>query len=145
LAWASPGNATGYNVKSSTNSTSPFTVIATNIGALSYTNTGLANGNTYYYVVSGVNSAGESPNSAAISAQPISFAPPVFNFALNAGQIQLNWGQDHTGWTLQAQTNPLGTGIGTNWVSISQSALTNQFTLPFDSVDGSVFFRLVYP
>jgi hypothetical protein len=46
------------------------------------------------------------------------------------GGIQLNWPLDHTGWQLQAQTNNLTTGLGTNWVNISSSAHTNQLTVP---------------
>ena len=44
---------------------------ATGVTATSFTNTGLTNGTTYHYVVSAVNSAGESPNSAQASATPV--------------------------------------------------------------------------
>src|SRR5262249_22488560 len=41
-----------------------------NIAYTSYTNTGLSNGSTYYYVVSALNPAGESTNSPYVSAVP---------------------------------------------------------------------------
>jgi hypothetical protein len=100
---------------------------------------------TYYFEVSAVNMAGESSNSAPVSVQPISVVPPVFNVAFNGGQVQLTWPQDHTGWSLQAQTNSIQTGIGTNWVTVPASTLTNQMIFPINPANGTVFFRLIYP
>jgi cellulose 1,4-beta-cellobiosidase len=54
-------------VKRSTTSGGPYTLIASPTGT-TYTNTGLQSGATYYYVVSAVNAAGESPNSSQASA-----------------------------------------------------------------------------
>ena len=61
------------------------------------------------------------------------------------GQIQLLWPVDHTGWELQMQTNSSGLGLGTNWLTILGSALTNQFVLPISLASGSGFFRVAYP
>ena len=74
LNWVAAPRATSYNVRSSTNSGGPYVLIGTNVTGLfyspSYTNAGLANGTTYYYVVSAVNAVGESTNSAQVSALP---------------------------------------------------------------------------
>jgi alpha-L-fucosidase 2 len=145
LTWDSPGNATSYNVKGSSISNGIYSDIATNLTLPGFTNTGLSNGTTYYFVVSAVNSAGESSNSIPVSAQPVSLAPLLFNFTVSGGQIQLTWPQDHTGWSLQSQTNSSGRGIGTNWVTVPASTLTNQMTFPIGLTNGSVFFRLAYP
>jgi len=59
--------------------------------------------------------------------------------------LTLNWPADHTGWTLQVQTNSLSTGLGTNWVRVSSSTTTNQVSIPIAPANGSVFYRLVYP
>ncbi|GJM74667.1 hypothetical protein HMSSN036_68830 [Paenibacillus macerans] len=70
LSWTASSGATSYNVKRATTSGGPYTTVATGVTATSYSNTGLANGTTYYYVVSAVNSAGESANSAQVAATP---------------------------------------------------------------------------
>ena len=68
LAWAA-GVTTSYNVKRSTTTGGPYTKISSPT-ATNFTDTGLANGTAYFYVVSALNSAGESANSAQASATP---------------------------------------------------------------------------
>src|ERR1035437_6668161 len=70
LSWTASLGATGYNVKCSTTNGGSYTPIATNLNAPSYTDTGLADTTTYYYVVSAQNPAGESANSSPASATP---------------------------------------------------------------------------
>jgi hypothetical protein len=65
--------------------------------------------------------------------------------AHSSEQLTLGWPEDHTGWLLQAQTNGLSTGLGTNWVTVSDSDTTSQVTIPLLTTNGSVFFRLVHP
>jgi endoglucanase len=69
LNWVGCESATSYNVKRALNSGGPYTTIAS-CSALSYVDTGLADGTTYYYVVSGVNGNGEGANSSEVSATP---------------------------------------------------------------------------
>ena len=70
LTWVASPGATGYNVLRSTTSGTAYAIIATNINGLSYTDTGLANATTYYYVVSAQNAVGNSANSAQTSVVP---------------------------------------------------------------------------
>jgi len=70
LNWAASTGATGYNVSRSTVSGGPYTIVATNIPALGFTDTGLTLGTTYYYVVSAQNLAGVSTNSLSVSVTP---------------------------------------------------------------------------
>jgi beta-glucanase (GH16 family) len=79
LSWSTAAGATNYNVKCSTTNGGPYTTIAST-ATTSYTNTGLANGTTYYYVVSAANSFGESSNSVQIS---VTTTVPSANLALN--------------------------------------------------------------
>jgi hypothetical protein len=76
---------------------------------------------------------------------PVSTTPVTLIAGKNNGQIQLSWPADHTGWRLQMQTNPLKTGLGTNWVDVSGSTSVDTTNIPVDITNGSVFFRLVYP
>jgi hypothetical protein len=143
LNWNAANTATGYKIKRSLTSGSGYANIATN-ASLTFANTGLANGTLYYFVVSATNSFGESTNSTQVSARPTSSASAVMNAANAAGQLQISWPADHTGWQLQSQTNNLTSGLGTNWINVSASAQTNQMTLPINAT-GAVFFRLVRP
>jgi alpha-N-arabinofuranosidase len=144
LNWSVSATATNYFVKRSTTSGSGFVNIATN-ASLAFTNTGLNNGTLYYFVVSALNAFGESTNSTQASARPTSSAPTQLGFITAGNQLQLSWPADHTGWLLQAQTNTLTSGLGTNWVNVPASMQTNQMSVPLNSANGSVFFRLIKP
>jgi hypothetical protein len=73
LTWDTVSGAISYNIKRSTASGNEET-IATTSSAI-YTDTGLENGTTYYYVVTAVNANGESAPSNEVSAKP--FNPAV--------------------------------------------------------------------
>jgi hypothetical protein len=77
LTWDPSSTARSYRVKRSTTSGGPYTQIA-NPTATSYTDTAVVVGTTYYYVVSAVNSAGESANSAQVLAVPSNPPPTTF-------------------------------------------------------------------
>ena len=72
LAWNAAAGATDYDIKRSLTSGGPYTTIASVTGATGHTDTGLTNTTTYHYVVSAVNAAGQSANSAQASATPLS-------------------------------------------------------------------------
>lgn len=81
LSWTASSGATSYNVYRGTSAGGESTTaIATGIATTSYTNTGLANGTTYYYKVTAVNASGTSGYSNEASATPVS---P--NYAANPG------------------------------------------------------------
>lgn len=86
LSWNTSSGATVYNVKRATTNGGPYTLV-TSVASPSYTNTGLTNGTTYYFVVSAQNSGGESANSAQASATPTagSGAPPLVYSSENTG------------------------------------------------------------
>jgi fibronectin type 3 domain-containing protein len=95
LAWTASAGATSYNVKRSTTTGGPYTKISSPT-ATNFTDTNLANGTTYFYVVSAVNATGESANSAQASATPVApTQPPVAPTGLIAtggnAQVSLNW------------------------------------------------------
>jgi fibronectin type 3 domain-containing protein len=70
LSWNVSAAATSYNVKRATTSGGPYTTVASGVTSTNYTNTGLTNGVTYYYVVSASNGIGTGPDSAEVTATP---------------------------------------------------------------------------
>jgi glycosyl hydrolase family 44 len=76
LTWNASAGATLYHLKRSTTNGTGYAQISS-LPATSFTDTGLANGTTYYYVVSALNAIGESPNSAQASATPQATAADV--------------------------------------------------------------------
>ncbi len=75
LTWDSAPNATGYTIKRTTSLAEPHMTVASGIEGTSYTDTELAESTTYYFVVSAMNSAGESADTYEVSATT-STAPP---------------------------------------------------------------------
>src|ERR1022692_47633 len=95
LSWSASSGATSYNLKRSTTHGGPYSQINAPT-ATGFTDTGLTDGTTYYYVVSAVNSTGESANSGEVSATPsaaVSAPPAPTGLAATAGdqQVILNW------------------------------------------------------
>jgi hypothetical protein len=80
------------------------------------------------------------------NAVPVTVNPNPTNivFSVAGNELTLTWPTDHIGWQLQAQTNTLSVGIGTNWVNVSGTSTTNQVVIPVNPNDGSVFYRLKY-
>jgi hypothetical protein len=85
----------------------------------------------------------------SISVQDVTGVTATNSVSLNStfvnGSLQFSWPPDHIGWRLQKQTNPLKTGLGTNWVNVSGSTSVDTTNIPVGITNGSVFFRLVYP
>lgn len=99
LTWNTASGASSYNVKRSTTSGGPYTV-QSNVSGSPYTNTGLTNGTTYYYVVSAVNTCGESANSSQVGATPSAVQPVAAPTNLRATaakrKVMLTWTQSTT-------------------------------------------------
>ena len=96
LTWNAAGGATSYTVSRGPSATGTFTPIGTvtSPAPTAFTDKGLTNGTTYYYVVSGTNSAGTSPNSAPLAATPI--APPTFTSTASASPNPVTQGSTTT-------------------------------------------------
>jgi pectate lyase len=76
---------------------------------------------------------------------PVNTTPTNIAAVVNGNTLHLSWPADHIGWRLEAQTNTLALGLGTNWFTISGTSVTNYFQLPIDPFNGSVCLRLAYP
>ena len=72
--------------------------------------------------------------------------PPTIQFSIQPGNVlQLSWPANFLGWCVQAQSNAPGIGLTSSWVTITNSAATNLWTLPINPSVGSVFLRLSPP
>ncbi|MGG1554087.1 discoidin domain-containing protein [Paenibacillus ferrarius] len=94
LNWSSATSTTSYKVKRGSQQGGPYSTIATlGPGASMYTDEGLQNGQTYYYIVTASNSSGESSASNEMSATPS--LPPGSPAGLGAvpgnAQVLLAW------------------------------------------------------
>ncbi|HOP98750.1 MAG TPA: hypothetical protein PLH97_04460, partial [Verrucomicrobiota bacterium] len=76
---------------------------------------------------------------------PVATTAPLLSWKHDSAQLQLEWPPAHIGWRLQAQTNPLHAGLGTDWFDVADSEFTNLLTLPIAPADSSAFYRLVLP
>jgi fibronectin type 3 domain-containing protein len=97
ISWNSVSGATSYNIYYATSPGVSKTTGAKVANATSpYDVTGLTNGTTYYFVVTAVNSSGESDVSAEKSAIPTSGTPPPaapkgVSATPGNGQISVTW------------------------------------------------------
>lgn len=90
LSWNTVSGATSYNVKRSTSPGGPYTQIA-QPPSVGYTDTGLTNGTKYYYVITAVNSVGESGNSTEVSATPVQSASTHATYVGSDTTSKGNW------------------------------------------------------
>ncbi|MGA2052570.1 MAG: autotransporter-associated beta strand repeat-containing protein, partial [Opitutales bacterium] len=96
LNWTAVSGAASYLVQRSTTSGSGYLTVNGAVATNSYTDLGLVNGTTYYYVVAASNAGGTSANSTEVSATPAE----TFSQWTNA--------------TFPGQTNPAVTGPTAN-------------------------------
>jgi len=140
LSWTAASGALSYNLKRSTFTGGPYTTIQGGITITSAVDNQVTNGTTYYYVVSGVNGAGEGPNSNQASATPSATLVPVYQVnaggaAVNPYQADAFFNGGHTASTASsidtsAVTNPAPAAVYQKWRESSKKAPTFSYTLP---------------
>jgi fibronectin type 3 domain-containing protein len=92
LKWTAMTGATSYDVKRGAVPGGPYTPIAEPV-TTNYMDTGLVNGNTYYYVVAAVSGTGETANSAEAHATPVAPPPAPTNLTATPAdmKVTLTW------------------------------------------------------
>lgn len=118
LSWNIASGATGYSILRATTSGGPYTTIKTNHIGTSFTDNGLSNGTTYYYVVFGTNAEGEGAYSSEVSATPQVPTLPT-STTLSSAPNPSVFGQSVT-FTATVSSNPPGGGTPTGSVTFSE-------------------------
>ncbi|MGA2179520.1 MAG: hypothetical protein ABSH15_08070 [Verrucomicrobiota bacterium] len=141
LTWVASPGATNYNIKRSLSSVGPYTTIASTAGTItSYTDTNVIDGTTNYYVVSALNTGGESANSGQASATPL-FSPaptillPVTNY--NFGPVILTW-TTSAGATSYNVKRSTSTGTETTIANTASTSYNDSSAQP-----GTTYFYVV--
>ena len=73
---------------------------------------------------------------------PLAANETNITYYVSSNNITVAWPADHIGWQLEVQTNTSAAGIGTNWIIVAGSSVTNQMLFPINPANGAVFFRL---
>jgi fibronectin type 3 domain-containing protein len=87
LSWNSSTAATSYHLKRSTTTGGPYTPVSSPT-VPTFIDTGLTNGTPYFYVVSALDSAGESANSSQASAIPVATPPPDVTITIDPAKTK---------------------------------------------------------
>jgi len=94
LEWDAIQNFT-YNVKRSTSLGGPYIAVG-NTSTPKFTDTGVSNGSTYYYVIAAIDSIGELPPGTAVTAKPAAGQHTYLKFDEASGtRVIDSWGATH--------------------------------------------------
>ena len=135
LSWAPSTGATSYNVGRST-SKGAETNIA-NTTATSFTDTGLAGGTTYYYVVSAVDLVGQSGNSSEVNTSPLTLLPGSYESAVVADHPLAYWPLNETNGSIAYDIIGARNGTYVGNVTLAQPGVPLS---GFGSLSNSVLF-----
>ena len=148
IGWSAVSGATGYNVKRAATSGGPYAVVANGLTTTSYTNTGLTNGTTYYYVVTASAGVADSVNSTEASGRPTapitSAEQTEITVATSGGTATITQKSSVVGHTYQLQyCTDLVAGVWQNYGSaVAGNGSDLAFTAPTSLNAACCFFRL---
>lgn len=132
LNWNASASATSYKVKRSLTSGGPYETVATVTGT-SFSDTAVTNDTTYFYVVSAVNSSGESANSVQASATPKQGTTPP------AGDLELHYKAADTN-AADNQIKPFFIIKNKGTAAVNLNELTIRYWYTADSDISATFF-----
>ncbi len=139
LNWSAATYAYGYTVKrSSTGAAGSYSTISYPT-ATSYVDTGLADGTTYYYVVSASNSCGTSGDSSSASATTGPAAPTGFGGIGGVASVNLFWSAPTGAYAYQVKR---ATVSGGPYSTLSPVFMTSFTDSPL--ADGTTYYYRVF-
>jgi fibronectin type 3 domain-containing protein len=147
LSWTAAAGATGYNVKRSATSGSGYTTLGSSptASASPYLDIGLSGSQTYYYVVSSIDTVAtcESASSPQVTATPTGIcvppAAPVVTATPNNGTVTLTWPAVATATSYSiARSQTTGTGYATVGTVTTGSTFTDG-----NVVNGTTYYYVV--
>ncbi len=143
LLWQGVPFATGYNLKRAPVSGGPYTPVTNGLAAASFTDSGLVNGVTYYYVLTATNDLGESLPSPEVSATPVPSTSTSLATSLTGSTLTISWPASYVGWILQTNTANLNPNA---WGDVPGSVTNRQMAFPVGAPTIPVeYFRLRHP
>ncbi|HWH71819.1 MAG TPA: fibronectin type III domain-containing protein, partial [Candidatus Sulfotelmatobacter sp.] len=145
--WQGVPFATGYNLKRAAVSGGPYAPLTNGLAGASFTDSGLVNGVTYYYILTATNQIGESLPSPEVSATPYGPVPSTgtnLTASVTGSQLMVSWPATYVGWILQ--TNKLNLGNPSAWGDVPDSLTNWQMAFPINDPAIPIgFFRLRHP
>lgn len=139
LNWAAVTDAASYEVSRATSATGSFTALASGLTALTFTDTGLTNGSTYFYKVGARNTAGVTL-SDPVSATPVGAGGGTSNCTLTLDSSS-DWGN---GQILRLALSNAGTtpiaGWGVSFTESNAFTMTNSWSGSFVVTGNKVSF-----
>jgi len=124
LSWSAAAGATGYHVKRTLTSGGPYTTLASNVSATSFTDVAAPTGMVSYYVVSAVNGQGEGLSSVEVCGAPVNqtLSPVADAFVRGGSYATNNFG---TSLTLDLKDDPNPSYNREAYVRFNVGGLTN--------------------
>lgn len=141
ISWTAVSGATGYNLYYSTTSgvTSSTGTKVTGVSS-PYVLKGLANGTSYYLVVTAVNTGGESPSSIQQTATPqlsATAAPTGLTATASSGQVSLAWStvSGSTGYNVYRSGS-----TGSQGTKLNPTPISNNSYVDTGLINGTTYF-----
>ncbi|UOQ84815.1 pectinesterase family protein [Gracilibacillus salinarum] len=140
ISWEAVEHATSYVIKRATNQAGPYDTVAEDYTKTSYTNSGLTNGTTYYYVIAAKHVGGESLNSEQQEVTPVAALTTPAELKAEAGneEITLNWEEVEGASEYEVQRAEDNDGPFEKVTNVTEPSYTDQ-----DLLNGKPYFYRV--
>ena len=120
-------------------------VLPSGVPSLALTNLGAGTTNLLKVLVTAQDTATTNLYSVTLTQLAVNTNTFRVGSAFSGNNLNLSWPPDRLGWRLWVQTNPLSTGLNTNWYVWPNSATATNVSVPINPANPSVFLRMTYP